>query len=211
MTMRQTLAQRYGSPRTLERPMGFTAGEFVRGAIISWVGFNLAAPVTLANYALITGLFAGGPMALGSFVQGVVPVLFLSPIVLVPWSGGALVAAGAPLALVIGLALRRSPSPAVHLTSFTVLGAVVGVATTCVYALSFHTQGLQNLVLIVLMGATTAGAVGFGWWRTSSLALRDDAERMRAGTDAQRAASVHRRAAGDEHGALHGDDETMGE
>ncbi len=184
------------SPRSEERPMAFTAGEFIRGALAAWGLFVLISPFALAGYGTVGSLILTGR----SDAEWIVPTLLISPMILVPYSLGALVI-GAPLALLLGLSLRRIRRRAVHIACFAGLGALVGAAATIVFTwmstippsgvtVIHHvpppTLGeriLGNGPMILLFAAVTALTVALGWLITATRALRADADRRGSAED----------------------------
>jgi len=95
-----------------------------------------------------------------------------------PWSIGALLLAGGPLAWLLGLTLRRVRAIWPHLLAFAVLGAAVG-GTTAWVATTVMSGTSAGLGLTVPAAVVTAGSVVFGWWRASRRALADDARLAR--------------------------------
>jgi len=179
--VRVNATQRGRGLRTTEHPMAFTAWEFIRGALLAWLFFVLLAPLAvtigMTNPASITATFAYLPM-----------ILIIAPLYAVPWSAGALLALGVPLALVLGLLLRGVASVRLHLICFAALGAFVGGVTTVVqlWSRTIPQPGVTyygdqpsvwdllpgSVPLLVSMQLITAIGVTLGWWITARRALR---------------------------------------
>ncbi|GAA2449266.1 hypothetical protein [Agromyces soli] len=170
----ESLAERYGrgSPRTAERPMAFTFGEFARGAGMAWLAFQLAFPLV---YALI--VFVGGVVdpsssdPLSSSIGFGFYAVFVTFLYQTPWTLGALVFGGI-LAWLLGLALQRVPAFGWHLAAFAALGALIGVVASWS---AFGALGGGAFVVQLPAVAVSAAAVAFGWWWTARRALRADA------------------------------------
>lgn len=144
------------SPRTDDRPMAFTTGEFWRGAVYAWFWFLI---ISTAAHT---------------------PVLFtMTPVVLwftIPWSAGALLVGALP-AYALGRGLQTNGSFKIHATAFTVFGAVIGMATTAValFAPWSSLAGPNAAVYwipVAIVCAASAIAVPLGWYQTARLALR---------------------------------------
>lgn len=160
--------------------MAFTAWEFVRGAAIAWVLFLVAAPGIQVAVALVPVAFTqpDWPQAiLGALTYSVLMGLWLAVGVFLPWSFGALLVLGVPLAIALGLAMRTVADRRIHLACFALLGAAVGLATTLVFVAvngwDFDPPGMVPAAVVntLLCGASVA----FGWWFTATRALRADA------------------------------------
>ena len=175
------LAGRYGGRvRTPRLPMAFTFPEFARGAIAAWVAFQLVFPLSYPAIIVVAALTAPGAdpgqaasdtwaQALAWGLLGIVMTFAFA----LPWSIGALVLVGAPAAWLLGIALRRVRSFPVHLALFSTLGLGVGGLTAW---LATSTMSMGAGIPYVAIGAVvTAAAVAYGWRRTASRALRDDA------------------------------------
>lgn len=177
---------RYGV-RTASEPMAFTAWELVRGATMAWVLFTVFAPITIVIIALGIELWPGGvdgTDAVRAFTHGIFGATVIA-VMYVPWSLGALVVAGIPLAALLGRALRRTTQIATHLTCFAILGVLVGTAATLL-ALQVHSltpldTGWAIIVTVNILG--TGAASAGGWWFTASRALRADAAAAQEVTD----------------------------
>ncbi|MFJ6651989.1 hypothetical protein ACIQLJ_04225 [Microbacterium sp. NPDC091313] len=146
------------SPRSDEHPMGFSPGEFLRGALLAWVWF----------LALSTLFFL--PIF---FIYFVYALLYTVPFSLAALVVGALPAYG------LGIALRAVTRVPVHLAAFAVFGLLVGVATTAVAIATMGLDGqgwgygsLSAPALATTLAATIA--VPLGWWQSARRALRGD-------------------------------------
>ena len=180
------------SPRTTELPTAFTAWEFTRGALMAWFVFNLLAPFAVLAWGVVGSLLRGTDPGLNSAPF----ILIYTPVIAAPWSFGALLVLGAPLAVVLGLAMRRRAYSSAHLRAFTGLGALVGAVTTVAWQWWNWMPRLDRVVymagdgslwaqldwaLIVLMAAVTAAAVANGWRFTMKRALLADVSEPRGG------------------------------
>src|SRR5690606_26105263 len=102
---------------------------------------------------------------------------WIAILVILPWSFGALAMLGVPLAIALGLLLRRVPNFRIHLLAFALLGAAVGSATTVVFfglsdwSSPTDIRGTVTVVNTILCAACVAA----GWWSTASPALAEDA------------------------------------
>lgn len=157
--------------------MGFTAWEFIRGATMAPLVFLLLSPASWVVVAVVAAIAARDPAQLSSAGM----MLVLIPAYASPWAAGATLVLGAPLAWLLGRALRRVARIRIHVVAFAVLGALVG-AVTCVVAPWFMfpasvsgTTMFNGLIWSALLAPASAVAVAFSWWRTASWALRDDA------------------------------------
>lgn len=183
--MSEDIVARYRpSPRTAALPMAFTGREFFGGALAAW-GYFLAliAPATVAYLVMIIVLDVGGvPEYLMQFptVLAIYAIAIIAAyIVIVPWSiAGFLV--GASMAYAIGLSLRRTSNFALHVAAFTILGLIVGIATSTLGAILFTgavaLTSPTSLVAIAIYSLVTAVAVPLGWLFAASRALRSDAD-----------------------------------
>jgi len=181
-----TFHERRPSPRTVELPMAFTAWEFIRGALIAWVVFNLSAPLVILAWGLLqTAIRGGGVQAWASMPI----VVVYTPMFAAPWSLGALLLIGAPMAFLLGTALRRISYRAIHLAAFGGLGLAVGAMTmivwqwwwqipqpgaTITYLVVPGPWDRIDWAMVALMAGVTATAVAFAWRLTSTWALRAD-------------------------------------
>ena len=157
--------------------MAFTAWEFIRGALLTYVIFL---PLTLIPFVV---MFAGGLLDsanLGGWLDPEVVggmaalwVFMLAPAV--TW-GFAALWPGALGALAIGLALRRESRLGAHLLAHCGWGLVVGLLVAAfVLGLWPLGEGLANLPTVIGFGIAVALASGLGWQITAGLALRRDA------------------------------------
>jgi hypothetical protein len=175
------LAGRYGRRvRTSELPMAFTFAEFARGAVRAWVAFQLVFPLSYPAIILVEALTAPAAdpgqavsdtwaQALAWGLLGIVMTFVFA----LPWSLGALVLVGAPAAWLLGIALQRVRSFPVHLALFAILGLVVGAVTAWLASSTMSTGA--GIPYVAIGALVTAASVAYGWWRTASRALRDDA------------------------------------
>ena len=177
------------SLRTAAEPMAFGSWEFWRGAILAVIFFLLLAPwVLIAEGAIETRVIGGATETVWSDIPA---MLLYVPLFATPWALGALFLVGAPVAFVLGRALRREVRRGLHLIAFGALGAVVGAATTILWQLwsRMPAPGVTIVYQVVRpwweetdwamvagMAAATATAVMAGWWVTVRGALRADAQ-----------------------------------
>lgn len=151
------------NPRTAELPMAFTAWEFWRGVIATYVAF-LVLTVMVSVWWLIYG--------------AIVAVTFAAPIAFVTT-----IIAGAPLSLVAGVLLRREPWHGAHYVAHAGAGAVAGAVgltlyltvTTDIWSWSApHVPDFQDVAtfpwLLVYPLLTPVSAM-WGWRFTSKRAL----------------------------------------
>ena len=142
--------------------MAFTMREFLRGAISAWgwfIVFSTAAHLPIAGFYFWLVLYCT-----------------------VPWSLGALLV-GSLIAYGLGWSLRGIPSVPVHVAMFTLLGAVVGIATTALAVLppgsaltGLNAEDYRFSIVVVCTASTIA--VPLGWWQTARRALRLDREEI---------------------------------
>lgn len=150
------------SPRTADRPMAFTRGEFLHGLIGAWGTFMLELLATV----LVAGIFAAisqGPGSIGLTLQlgvyagmfGGFGSLFVTLIV-------------APIAWCIGLLLQHERRRAPHLLVYTTLGIATGVAVGGVFAVIASAPPLGPM----LVGAAYCVIpIPLGWWFAARRAL----------------------------------------
>lgn len=101
------------SPRTAELPMAFTAWEFLRGAIFTYVSFVLA---TMA-------------FSIWGFVWGVIVALvFAAPIAFVTT-----ILVGIPFSFIAGTSLRRVKTRWIHLAAHAAAGTIAGFAGLSIF------------------------------------------------------------------------------
>lgn len=170
----EPFAERYGrgTPRTAERPMAFTFGEFARGAGLAWLAFQLAFPLLYAVVGIVAGLLAPSSSdPVGQSLAFGIASVFYTFLSQTPWTLGALVFGGI-LAWLLGWALQRVPAFGWHLAAFAALGALIGVVASWS---AFGAMGGGALVVQLPAVAVSAAAVAFGWWWTARRALRADA------------------------------------
>src|SRR5690554_2853650 len=114
------VVERY-AVRSEQRPMAFTAWEFLRGAIAAWVLFLVIAPLlNVAATSLLSFIANGsGELAGGVSPNFVVYAALLALLtVFLPWSLGALVVVGIPSAYLLGRRLRTVSAMSSHLLAF---------------------------------------------------------------------------------------------
>ncbi len=160
--------------------MAFTAWEFIRGALLTWVVFL---PLTIIPFLV---MFAGGilhPDNIRGFVEDpdvLLGALSLWAFMLLPsatWGAAALVPA-ALVALAIGLALRRDARRSAHLLAHALWGFAVGIVVSGLVMGAWSFGGADLIGLLPTMlgyGIAVGLAAGLAWWATASLALRRDA------------------------------------
>jgi len=159
--------------------MAFTAWEFIRGALLTYVYFL---PLTIIPFLV---MFAGGilhPDRIGGIVEDpevLLGTLSLWAFMLLPsatWGAAALVPA-ALVALGIGLGLRRNPRRGVHALAHGAWGLGVGVlvAGLVMGAWSFGGDAIGLLPTVLGFGVAVGLAAALAWWTTAALALRRDA------------------------------------
>ena len=154
---------------------------------MAWFVFNLLAPFAFILESTGASLIRGEGVDLTW-----APVIFIYvPLTAAPWSFGTLLVLGAPMAVTLGVAMRRRPYSRAHLWAFTGLGAFVGAAGIVTWQWwnwmprpgSVIYMGDESLwarldwAMIVLMAAATAAAVCNGWRFTMRRALLADAWR----------------------------------
>ena len=164
--------------------MSFTPGEFVRGVA-------LAPAFTLALVPISAAVFM--PLATKAAPQ--IPTLeqiglllgsgLLYALFAVPWAIAATIGSGAPLAYLLGCALRHRPSIREHLLAFAALGGAVGLATVIVVGMSIAPQAADSPIeyamgLSIWFVPPSIVGVALAWWLTATLALRTDARQARA-------------------------------
>lgn len=170
------LGLRYGRVvRTPELPMAFSFEEFARGAWWAWLGFHILFSAVYTSMGVAAAFAAPDPFsAFGASLAYVPAMLLASLLFALPWSVGALVLLGGPAAWVLGRALRRVRGRRWHLIAFTVLGLGVGLAVSSIATATMQ-PGWGLSPFVVIGSPATAVAVAYGWWRTASRALSDDA------------------------------------
>jgi hypothetical protein len=100
-------------PRTADLPMAFTAWEFLRGAIFTYVSFVLAT-MAFSIWGFVWGVIL-------AFVYAA-PVAFVTTILV-----------GIPLSFLAGMALRRVRATWVHLVAHAASGTIAGFAGLSLY------------------------------------------------------------------------------
>ncbi|WP_394279929.1 hypothetical protein [Microbacterium sp.] len=162
--------------RTLEEPMAFTMGEFLRGALIAFLGYPLWG-------TLLTAIVSVPADPAGVLTWLPVFLLYLVGVA-APWTIGTLVVGLTP-AWALGRALRRVSGKGLHVAAFALLGAALG-ALTLVVALTIG--GMPPLTPELFIAHVGAGGltVVTGWWFTARRALhpRQRARRTQADLDA---------------------------
>lgn len=170
------VAGRYGARvRTPEAPMAFTWGEFVRGAGWAWWTFQWMFPLSYPVMLIVMALWSPNPFeSMANAVSWAFLGILMSAFYALPWSIGTLVLIGGPSAWVLGLAFRRVESFRVHLVAFALLGALVGAVVGWIAGTSMTIAA--SAAAFAIDGAIVTGAsVAYGWRRTATRALADDA------------------------------------
>lgn len=150
--------------RTPERPMAFGPGDLWRGAGTAWCVFMAILLVVMAALTLFTGDVGAAVVVIiyAGLVGGVVALVMMLVFT--------------PIAWLLGRALVRVRSVAVHILVFTVLGAGVGLAVLLLFiawgaeAESVFTSGWAW----ALIGASVISVVA-GWTHAARRAHRADA------------------------------------
>lgn len=161
--------------------MAFTAWEFIRGALLTYVAFL---PLTIIPFVFMfaDGLFQSDSIANWANPEALGGTIWLWGYMVLTagvWGLTALVPAAAG-ALGLGLALRREGRRAVHAFAHAGWGLVVGlvVSSLVLGAWTLEETGgdvLAMLPTVIGFGLATGIAAGLGWWVTAGLALRRDA------------------------------------
>ena len=160
------------SPRTARRPMAFTAGEFIRGALVAFGWFYALYVPAVGLLTLMSALVdsPAGPASDPSRLLALAEVIPLSIIGLVwaaPASLVALATYGGGAALLVGLALRTSRRVWVHLTLYALIGVAVGAATPLltfrIVSTGLFPSATSDLELAIPFALSTGAAVVLGW------------------------------------------------
>lgn len=161
--------------------MAFTRWECLRGAVAAWIAFLVIAPVVHVAVSLLADEVTrpdGLAALLDMLTYFLVLWLWFATSVILPWSFGALLILGLPLATALGLALRGVQDRRIHVVLFALLGAAVGLATTLVFAavnpVPYPWGTLLSAAWVNTIVCTAC--VAAGWWYTAARALRADAE-----------------------------------
>lgn len=162
------------SPRTADEPMAFTADEFLRGVLASWLAFNLLFVVALLVLEALTHDPVWGPF--GAEVG--ILLLYVLPLSLLVSGVVALLCCAAARA--IGSRLRRTRSALPHVAAYGLLGATIGTVVVGGFQLATaHALDLANWLSLLTI-ASSAGAPPLGWAWTVRRARRSDAGLLRA-------------------------------
>jgi magnesium-transporting ATPase (P-type) len=153
------------SVRTPEKPMAFTWRELWRGAWMAWAVFMAIVTVTILLFLIVSppeGMY-------GSFEYFIAALAFVCAAVV----SAVVVTATAPLVRVIGNALQRVASPAVHILVFAAFGVVVAQVVIAVSGLLlrealFRAQpgSLIAIILSLVVALSTASGWSFTYWRS---------------------------------------------
>ncbi|WP_292768856.1 hypothetical protein [Microbacterium sp. UBA3486] len=164
------------SPRTAEQPMAFSWREFWRGAVATWITFNVL-------FLLVTTLVL---TIMSRSLQGVFSIL-----IMVAWFQLLFVVAVSALATVIGGAaafglgrlLRTTAGMRRHLVAFAGLGLIIGAVVIAVVGTwsssdtgefgFLLTDMTEPYIALPLLGVS-ALSVAYGWHWTASRALCED-------------------------------------
>lgn len=109
------------------------------------------------------GLFSAGLLLAGLFTSGfsvVIPMLLFIPAIVT-----VLVWVFTPLSWLLGRALRRIPSPAVHAVTFGVLGGLVCVGLGFI-------PGRQPDAYTAILAIGSGTALAVGWWSAYRARIR---------------------------------------
>jgi hypothetical protein len=154
-------------PRTDELPMAFTAWEFIRGALLTYALF--------LAFTAVVWIWAT-PLA------SIIAIVYVAPFGL-----ASLILAGAPLALLTGILLRRETRIAAHVLWHGLVGLLAGgagvILALCVTgpggAWQFATPHLPDFSLLagvwiiaLVEALLTVGSAMLGWRYTSWKALK---------------------------------------
>ncbi|MBO9578778.1 MAG: hypothetical protein J7480_08445 [Microbacteriaceae bacterium] len=149
--------------------MAFTAWEFIRGALMAILYFNL---LTMLVFGVTTGGFG----------------LLFAPFWSVPWSFGAAIVLGPTVVLPVAVLLRRTRSRTGHALVYAGLGLVVGIVVSAVGAQTgwafvgpapasgagFWQRVSAYSFSIIVVTIDSAIAVPAGWYWSMRRARRDD-------------------------------------
>jgi len=172
------LAARYGtgSPRTLERPMGFTFWEFGRGALGAWGWFLLMSIPGLAVAPVVaaweTGITQGYDGWLDHIGYAIPMWVFFGGLLVLAWSIAAFLL-GAPFAYLLGCLMRSVAHIGIHLVAFVLFGVGIGIAVA--WTTPFPSGLLPWPTTATPFVLAAAIAIPLGWHRTVRRALADDA------------------------------------
>ena len=159
--------------RTPDEPMAFTPAELWRGARNAWCIFMM-----LMLGGLVLMIVVSMPFSGGAALSALILVAFAVGYAGVIGGGIGLIVmlAGAPLAGMLGRALRREPRVRAHLMAYGALGLLLGGLTVCgalmIGAVPANAFAANPLVLIIACSA--AVSVPLGWWSSARRALRED-------------------------------------
>lgn len=152
-----------GGPRTADLPMAFTAWEFLRGAIFTYVVFILAT-MTVSLWVYVVG--------------ALIALIFAGPIALVTT-----ILVGIPCSLLAGMSLRKVTATWVHLAAHVGAGVVAGFAGLSIFlgvTDNFFTwssphwpdySSIKHFWWILVYPALTPFCAMWGWRFTSKRAL----------------------------------------
>jgi magnesium-transporting ATPase (P-type) len=153
------------SVRTPETPMAFTWRELWRGAWMAWAVF-----MTIVTATILLFLIVSPPEGMYASLEIFAAVVYFAGAAVV---SAVVVTVTAPLVRVIGNALQRVASPAVHILVFAAFGAVVTQILIVASGLPFRDTPLMvqpgSLVAIILSLVVAASAAlgwSFTYWRS---------------------------------------------
>ncbi|GAA5037319.1 hypothetical protein ACFQRL_13335 [Microbacterium fluvii] len=151
--------------------MAFTRREFAYGAWCAWLFFQCAGALAVFTTGVIVTLPSGGAASSGSVVSGAFMISVMGGTVGLTASTISTLL-GSPLAWLLGVSLRSIRSERLHLLSFAILGAGVGVATLWAVSIVLPLPALDGLwVALVVCGGV---AVPFGQHKALRRARRAD-------------------------------------
>ena len=161
------------SPRTDAEPLAFTADEFLRGTVASWIAFNVLFGPTLAVIGSLTTAPGWGP----SWSVTAIVLIYVVPIALVASGVVTLLCCGA--AWLLGRVLRRRRAFALHAICFALLGAAIGTLVVVVYTLAVDAPMSLANPIAALAIACSAAALPLGWVWTVRRSMRVEAGRSK--------------------------------
>lgn len=161
---------------------------------MAWFVFNLLAPFAVFAVNAVDASIRG----LGVDLTFAPAILIYTSVFAAPWSFGALLLVGAPMAFMLGTGMRRRRYSVAHLGAFTGLGAFVGAAgiVTWQWWIRWPAPGVTirslavrspweelDWALTLALALMTAVAVPLGWRFTMRRALLADPREPRGSSE----------------------------